>query len=821
VAENTQKENTPITSTDKKVKSRPYGVWIKLFWFVFIVGILGTALLFTAINYGLLGKLPSFEELEDPNILLASEIYSSDNKAIGKYYRQNRSSVSFSEIPENLKVGLLSTEDARFYEHSGIDGRALMRATLLLGKKGGGSTLTQQLAKLLFTNVDRSNFIKRLLQKLKEWVIAVKLERSYTKDEIMTMYLNKAEFSRSAFGLKSAAKIWFSKTPAELNIQESSLLVGMLKAPGNYDATKESKIETSRNRRNTVIDQIVKYSDFLSPEHADSIQNLPMVIQYSKEDHNVGLATYFRETLRLWLNDWCKENKKLDGTPYDIYRDGLKIFTTLDSRMQTIAENAVKEHMPEIQKSFNDSWKVYKTHPWEYNWKDSGPDTTFMKTSIKRTERYRVAKLKKKSWEEIIEEFETPVQMKVFSYDGPIDTLMSPKDSLIYTKYFLHAGFMAMEPGTGHVKAWVGGIDHQFFKYDHVKESSRNQIGSTFKPFIYSLAIQNGWSPCKKVPNMPVTFDKYDNYTPVNASEFKAGEILTLKQGLAFSMNQITAYLMKELNPLQSEDGYVDMLRFFKRMGIVHADEIMPVPSMCLGTADLSVFEMVGAYGTFANQGVWTKPIFITKIEDKHGNVIQEFATEQIEALDPHTSYAMLSLMSGVKEFGTARRLNWKYGLADVTVAGKTGTTQKNSDGWYMGITPKLIAGAWVGGDDRIIRFVDTGLGSGATMALPLFGLFMRNLYDNEELGYDEEAEFLEPPNFGIELDCNRYLDPVNPFEALGQTGEPGGPPATGGLPPKPGAGLVPASAGQPDENPNARSSGSITDDDFYGDEFE
>jgi len=735
----------------QKQKKRNW-IYASLLWFIFLLGVLSVFFVFLFTSKGMLGELPSVEQLENPELSLATDVISADSLIIGKYFSANRSNIEFNELSPYLVNALTSTEDYRYYQHAGIDFKGLARAIFYLGKRGGASTITQQLAKNLFTNVDRSSTIKRIIQKLKEWVIAIELERRYTKNEVITMYFNTMGLSDNTYGIKSAAATYFNKIPNELNIQESATLIGMLKAPTSYNPRINPK--DSEERRNIVINQMVNFGD-LNTVVADSVSKLPLKLDYTSIDHNIGPAPYFREYLRVWLNDWCKNNKKVDGSNYDIYKDGLKIFTTLDSRLQTYAERAVVEHLPSRQNIFNKYFKDKKKHPWA---KEPG----YIEAAIKKSVRYGNLKRQGKEHKEILDIFDEKVQTRIFSWEGSIDTLISPKDSVIYSKYILHAGFMAMEPGSGEIKAWVGGIDHRYFKYDNVKPSAKRQVGSTFKPFIYALAVQNGWSPCQKVPNMPVTFDKYNNYTPENASAYREGEMITLKEGLALSMNQITAYLMKDMNPLQTEDSYVEMTDFFKQMGI--QSYILPVPSMCLGVADISVFEMVGAYGTFANKGVWVEPSFIKRIEDKNGNIIQEFKPEQVEALDAYSNYGMIELLRNVVDIGTARRLRKEPYEFTNDMIGKTGTTQDNADGWFMGLTPNLVCGTWIGGDDKVITIKNTDIWSGASLGIPIFGEFMKFVYEDDSLDLNVKVTdvFETPPGYKSNAICEDDLKALN-----------------------------------------------------------
>lgn len=750
-----EKQQTDEISLKRKKQKRRNWQFASLLWLFFLLGVFGIFFLFLFTSRGMLGELPSVEQLENPELSLATEVISADSLIMGKYFDRNRSNIEFEEMSPHLVNALIATEDYRYYQHAGIDFKGLARAIFYLGKRGGASTITQQLAKNLFTNVDRSSAVKRIIQKLKEWVIAVELESRYTKNEIITMYFNTMGLSDNTFGIKSAAGTYFNKLPSELNIQESATLIGMLKAPTAFNPRLHP--QRSQERRNIVINQMVNFGD-LPTVVADSVKNIPLKLDYTSVDHNIGPAPYFREYLRAWLNDWCKSNKKIDGSNYDVYKDGLKIFTTLDSKLQGYAERALVEHLPSRQKLFNKYFKDKKKHPWS-------DEPGYIEKAIKKSGRYANLKREGKSHKEILEIFDEKVQTRMFSWEGSQDTLISPKDSIIYSKYILHAGFMAMEPGTGEIKAWVGGIDHRYFKYDNVKPTAKRQVGSTFKPFIYALAVQNGWSPCQKVPNMPVTFDKYNNYTPENASGYREGEMITLKDGLAFSMNQITAYLMKEMNPLQNEDGYVDMTDFFKQMGI--QSYILPVPSMCLGVADISVFEMVGAYGTFANKGVWVKPTFIKRIEDKNGNIIEEFKPDEVEALDAYSNYAMIELLRNVVDIGTARRLRKEPYEFENDIIGKTGTTQDNADGWFMGLTPNLVCGTWIGGDDKIITIKNTDIWSGASLGIPVFGEFMKFVYEDDSLYVKKSDTFEKPPGYKSNAVCEGDLKALDPYANL------------------------------------------------------
>jgi len=732
-------------------QTKTSGKQLGWFWFfaLFPLLLLGGFILYLTV----FADLPSLEELENPRSNLASEIISSDQKVIGKYYIENRTNVNFESLSPNVVNALVATEDARFYNHSGVDVRALGRSLfgVITAREGagGGSTITQQLAKMLFPR-ERLNKAELILRKFKEWIIAIRLERNYTKDEIIAMYLNKFDFINNAVGIKSAARIYFDTTPDSLKIEEAAVLVGMAKNPSLFNPLKRK--ESVLERRNVVLKQMHKYK-YLTQDQLDSIKIKPMKIKYRKEDQNEGIATYFREYLRDYMKKWCKEHKKPDGSNYNLYKDGLKIHTTINSRMQKYAEEAVYEWLgKELQPKFDQHWKGRKNAPF-YNLSDKEVKE-LMRISMKRSERFRNLKERGLSDAEIESNFKEPIEMKLFSWKGEIDTVLSPMDSMRYSKFFLQTGFMAMEPGTGYIKAWVGGINHKFFQYDHVKQGKR-QVGSTFKPFVYTLAMQEQLSPCYQIPNIPVTFDLPEGgtWTPKN-SDGKYGGMMTLKKGLALSVNTITASIMKRFGP----QSVVDLAR---KLGITSPLEA--VPSLCLGTCDLSVYELTGANATFANQGVWTEPIFITRIEDKNGNVLEEIIPKRVEAISKETAFLTLNLMKGVVDYGTGGRLRFRYDLRN-PIAGKTGTTQNNSDGWFIGITPDIVSACWVGCEDRSAHFRSTDLGQGASMALPIFGLFMQKVYKDTKLNVSKD-DFERPDGLDlkIELDCSKYNeDKVN-----------------------------------------------------------
>lgn len=718
--------------------------YVKIFWRIILFGFLSVVLLITSIGLGLFGKMPSFRDLENPKANLASEVISADGNVLGTYYVQNRSNAVYKDLPKSLVNALIATEDVRFYNHSGID---LKGAFAILyynatGKKRGSSTITQQLAKNLFPR-QRSNFFNIGIIKLKEWLTAIKIEHNYTKEEIITMYFNTVDFGSSAYGIKSAAKTYFSKKPHQLSAEESALLVGILKGTTLFSPIRNP--EKALARRNVVLSQMNKYG-YLTNKEYETLEKKPLKINYQSPDHTQGLATYFRDYIRLELAQWCKENRKSNGEPYDLYRDGLKIYTTIDSRMQRYAEEAVRDHLKSLQAEFYNHWKG--RIPW-------GRNENIIVQAIRRSDRYRFMTDEGMDEDSIEKAFNTPVPMTLFSWKGNIDTVMTPLDSVKYYKYFLRSSFMSMDPHTGHVKAWVGGPNFEYFKYDQVKLGKR-QVGSTFKPFVYTVAMDNGWSPCYEAPNLPVVFEDFNNWSPKNANH-KEGGMLTLRMGLAYSVNLITAYLMKQIGP----QPVIDLA---KKMGIT--SEIPPYPSICLGTADISLYEMIGAYSTYANKGVWTEPIYITRIEDKNGNVLFEKVPKKVDALSEQTAYLMVYMMKGVIDKGTGTRLRSRYKLTNA-IAGKTGTTQDNSDGWFIGITPDLVSGAWTGCEDRAVHFRSTALGEGANTALPIWAMYMKKVYADPTLAVSKKD--FTPPKGGlsVELDCGKYLQqtkkPTNP----------------------------------------------------------
>lgn len=757
--------------------------YVRLFWVLFSIPVLTIIILFTLISFEKLGEMPTFEELENPENDLASEIYSDDGVLLGNFYYRNRSYVKYEDLSPNIVHALVATEDIRFRKHSGIDARGLGRVfvySILMNNRssGGGSTITQQLAKNLFprdttsykTSIGRNFNLG--LSKFKEWVTAVKLEKNYTKDEILVMYLNTVPFGGNSFGIKSAAKTFFNKTTDSLKVEESAVLIGLLKAPTRYSPVRNP--ERSQFRRNVVMAQMNKYG-YLTNEEYDSLSILPIELNYKVQDHNAGLATYFREHLRLTLNaskpnrknywsddyykndsiewftnplyGWCQKNKKPDGSSYNVYRDGLKIYTTIDSKMQQYGEEALVKHLSkELQDDFNEEQKNNPNRPYYEELTDEELKD-IIDLAIRRTERYRVLRNKGKNMDEIMASFNTPRDMTVFSWRGEVDTSMTPLDSLLYYKNFLRAGFVSIDPHNGYVRTYVGGPNFRHFKYDQVSVAKR-QVGSTIKPFLYTLAMQEGYSPCHKVPNVASTFMVNDTtWTPKNSGPTSMdGKMVTLEWGLANSVNYISAWLIKQFNPI----SVIDVM---KKMGV--RSKIDAVPSIFLGTSDISLIEMVSAYSTFSNKGVHADPLIVTRIEDKNGNVLADFTSTKNEAISEQTAYLMTQLLQSVVKKGSGGRIRWKYQLYN-EIGGKTGTTQNHSDGWFMGVTPNLVAGVWVGGEDRSIHFKGIGQGGGHNMALPIFALYMQKVYNDSTLNVTQEDKFEKPLNFNVELDCDK-----------------------------------------------------------------
>ncbi len=740
-------------------------------WLVYILGIVAIVVVFWLINQGKLGYLPPLEELQNPKNKYATEIISSDMKLLGRYYHnENRVSVEYTEISPYMIDALIATEDVRFYDHTGVDLKSLMRAVIMLGKAGGGSTLTQQLAKQLWSP-HAENIFERALQKPIEWVIATKLERLYSKEEILTMYLNQFDFLYNAVGIKSAAQVYFSTTPAELKIEEAAMLVGMCKNPSLYNPRRRP--ENALNRRNTVLNQMCKY-EYITEEVCDSLKALPIELKYQSVDHKQGLAPYFREHLRQILtakepkrshySEWnayqyeidkrqwdenplygfCQKNHKPDGTPYDLYHDGLRIYTTIDSRMQQYAEEAVREHMQELQFSFFREKRRKAYAPFS---KDLSQEeiNAIMTRSMRQTDRYRALKKQGMSEADIRKNFNTAVEMQIFSYNGMIDTTMTPMDSIKWNKHFLRCGFMSMEAQTGAVKAYVGGPNFTHFQYDMVS-SGRRQVGSTIKPYLFTLAMDEGMWPCDSTVNDSVTLIDANGtaWTPRDDHYANQGEMVTLNWGLEKSSNWITAYLMSLFTPEQ----LVKMMRSFGIEG-----PLDPVVSLCLGPCEVSVKEMVDAYTTFPNKGIRVEPLYVTRIEDNNGNILATFTPQNYEIISETTSYKMIYMLRNVMDHGTGVRARFKYGLK-APMGGKTGTSQNHSDGWFVGFTPSLVSGVWVGGEDRSIHFDNMSAGQGANMALPIWAIYMQKVYADEELGYSKEEQFDVPGWFDPAAGC-------------------------------------------------------------------
>ncbi|WP_430908562.1 penicillin-binding protein 1A [Maribacter sp. 2-571] len=760
----------------KKKAAPSFGKFIKWFWILFGVGILSVVLLFFVAAQGWFGEMPTFERLENPQTNLATQIISSDGQTLGKFYlNDNRTPIPFDSIPKNFIEALVATEDIRYYSHSGIDARGTLRALVSLGGKGGASTITQQLSKLLFTERASSNKVERVKQKIKEWVIATRLERQYTKEEILAMYLNQYDFGYAADGIRSAAKIYFGKEPSYLKVEESAVLVGMLNNSSLYNPIRRK--ELVKKRRNLVLSQM-HVADFITEKQKDSLQALEMVIRFNPESHKDGLATYFRMYVQGFMNDWIKENPKpaLEGErdKWNIYLDGLKIYTTIDSRMQRNAESAVTDHMKNLQAEFfhQNTPDRNKTAPF-LDLKQNQIQS-IMKRAMKSSDRWRAMERAGKSESEIEASFNEKTQMTVFDWTSETqekDTVMTPMDSIRYYKTFLRSAMLSMEPQTGHVKAWVGGIDYKHFQYDNVYQG-RRQAGSTFKPFVYAAAIdQLRRSPCDSLPDTQycIEAEKHGNvepWCPKNSDGKYSGKNYTLKKALANSVNTVTAQLIDQVGP----KSVVSIVRNLGLKG-----EILEVPSIALGTPDSNLYEMVGAYGTFANQGVFVEPVMVTRIEDKNGTVLYEYVPKTKDVLSKEVAYAMVDLMKGVTEGGSGTRLRhayqknnrvykeiitgYPYELSN-PIAGKTGTTQNQSDGWFMGMVPNLVTGVWVGGEERSVRFKSITYGQGAAMALPIWGLYMKRNYENEDLGISKR-DFVKPKNMSIKVDCKKVRDEI------------------------------------------------------------
>ena len=756
---------------------KKYWKFFVIFWSVVLVGIIGVFVFFWLISAGKLGFMPTFEELENPNNRFASEVYFADGPIMNRYFeKENRKYIEYREIPQSVIDALIATEDVRFYDHSGVDVRGLFRVAkgLLTANTsaGGGSTISQQLAKMLFPRESDLNVFELAIRKFREWVIAVRLEKSYTKEEILTMYLNKYDFLNLAVGISSAADIYFQVPLDSLKVEQAAMLIGMAKNSSYYNPVRRP--ELTLNRRNVVLSQMYKY-DKITREECDSLKKLPLGLNFKRVDHKEGLATYFREYLRLFMTankpdrkryrdlsqfrldsivwetnplyGWCKKNVKVDGSHYDLYSDGLKIYTTLDSRMQKYAEEAVREHLSQDLQPLFDKEKVKKLRPPFSNDMTPAEIEEVLDRSIRQSERYRVLSKQGMSFDEIRKTFDQPLEMQVFTWSGIRDTVMTPLDSIKHYKSFFRSGFMVMQPQTGYIKAYVGGPDYRYFMYDMVSAGKR-QVGSTIKPILYTLAMQEGLGPCDKVPNIPQTFilPTGEPWSARGGTK-RQGEMVTLRWGLANSENNISAWVLKQFTP----EAVAQMAH---KMGITSF--IDPVPSVFLGTAEITVKEMVAAYSIFANKGVYNSPLPVYRIEDKYGNVLQEFRPESREVITENTAYLMCNLLEGVVTGGTGVRLRYKYKLMN-PMGGKTGTTQKHADGWFIGVTPDLVGGVWVGAEDRSIHFQNLANGQGASMALPIWAKFLLKAYADPRLKMSDRP-FDRPAGINKRLDCDETI---------------------------------------------------------------
>ncbi len=745
------KDKTTKKKYTKKTKKKPsYKKLLLALWTFFLIGVIAVFSFFYLLANGSVVDLPDTKELENPRLSLASEIISTDNKVLGKFYKENRTPIDYSDLPENMIHALVSTEDERYYDHSGIDYKGVARAVGKLGEEGGGSTITQQLAKMLFSEKPKSKW-ERVMQKLGEWVVAVQLEKRFTKEEIIALYLNKFEFSWNAIGIKNASKLFFNKEPKDLKLEESAVLVGMLKSPSRYNPKRNPN--NAKLRREVVLKQMVK-NEKLTPTEYDSLRLLPLKLDYTKFSSKLGSATYFREFLKEEVTEMLQTQgvKKPDGTPYDIQLDGLKIYTTIDSRMQKNAENAVKKHLVRHQKIFNREKRWNKKFP--FHGKTVGPKTidTLMTKAMRWTDRYKTLKEKGFSEDSIKAIFKKPIELDIFTWEGSQDTILSPWDSIRYHKSILQSGLMSMEPQTGYVKAWVGGIDFDHFQYDHVKKG-RRQIGSTFKPFVYATAIsEKHYSPCTLISNASF---RYRGSSKVVKG---GGGDVSLKEGLAISLNPVALRLIDKTTPKP-------VIQLCRDLGITSEMSENDL-TIALGSADISLFEMVGAYGAFANKGIYVKPVVVWRVEDKDGRILYEHKPETREVFSEEVAYAMIKIMQGSADHpkGTSKRLRSRYGLKN-PIACKTGTTNSNSDGWFIGFVPNLVTGVWVGHEDRAAHFASTANGQGASMALPIWAYFMKDNYKNRKLGISKK-KFEEPEEeTEIDFNCSEYQG----FRAFGE----------------------------------------------------
>jgi len=752
----------------KFINNDKYKIQVTLFWASFLIGICLFIGIFIYTALGYLGEMPAFEQLENPKTNLATQIISSDGVVLGKfYYNDNRTPITYEGLPKNIVQALIATEDERYYDHSGIDWYATLRAIYFLGERGGASTITQQLARQLFVGVRSRNKKEAIIQKIKEWVLSIQLERRYTKEEIIAMYLNIYDFGYNADGVRSAAKIFFDSNPENLTIEQSATLVGMLQNSSLYNPIRRPELVTKR--RNVVFQQMYR-NKLLTKREKDSLSMLDLEIKFTPESHREGLATYFRAYLQDFMKKWTKKNYKADGSTYNLYRDGLKIYTTIDSRLQTIGEESVSEHMKNLQEEFfnQNTEEINPTAPF-LNLREGEIDTLLERTA-RRSERWRKMSNLGLTDDQIFNSFFEKTPMTIFSWDREIDTVMTPMDSIRYYKHFLRASLMSMDPQTGHVKTWVGGFNYKHFQYDQVKQG-RRQIGSTFKPFLYATAIdQLKLSPCDSLPDALYCIDamkhgNIDPWCPKNSGD-RYGRMRTLKNALANSVNTVSARIMDMVGP----KPVIDLVR---KTGVT--SRLPNVPSIALGTPDISLFEMVGAYGTFVNKGIYIEPIIITRIEDKNGMPLFEVVPNTTDVISQEAAYVTINLLKGVTKYGSGGRLrhaglektNYVYEnvvtgypyIFDNPIAGKTGTTQNQSDGWFIGMVPNLVSGVWVGGEDRSVHFEEIAFGQGATMALPIWALYMKRAYEIPELEISVD-DFEEPEKMTINIDCENMLSP-------------------------------------------------------------
>ncbi len=717
--------------------------WVRIFWKYYFIAIGVFVLFLLMLNWGLIGDMPDLNDIENPTASLASQVYAQDGTPMGKYYLEDRISVKYRDISPYLIQALVATEDKRFYDHYGIDGEGLLRAITFLGSKGGASTITMQTAKNIFTdNWGTQNKLLRVIQKIKESIIAVKLERKFTKQEIITLYLNTVPFSENLFGVSNASRSFFQKEPDRLTIEEAALLIGMINAPTKYNPNRNPKL--ALERRNLVINRMAGQK-YISTDQAEQLKNLPVVTNFKKLDENNGLGPYFRMNLGEFMKKWCKEHKKSNGDPYNLYKDGLKIYTTINPRMQLYAEEAVARHMAYLQKEFNQQPKLKSGEIWkDFN--------TQVELAIKQTDRWRNLKRDELSDEAIRKTFDQIVPMRVFAWNKNrfLDTTMTPLDSLKYHKQILQTGFLAVDPFTGEVKAWVGGVDFKTFKYDHVNSNTKRQVGSTMKPLLYSLAIEkSGFTPNTIVQDQQQMFDGY-GMVP-NTPKTCTGASMPMAQALAESRNCASAYIMKQING-KGNEAAKELVEYLKKCNV--QAEIQPYPSIALGACEISLFEMVQAYTMFPGGGYNAQPFFINRIEDKNGNVLESFSPKRKKIIDEITAYSVVSMMQGVMTKGTGRSM-YSYDVKAQSIAGKTGTTNDNSDLWFMGYTPQILAGAWVGCDDRYIRFTDNYFGQGAHASLPIWAYFMEKVSNDPACNLDQNASFLKPSNLLNDFDVN------------------------------------------------------------------